>query len=155
MPPPQHRLEQLLRPEPLVGPAHGLLVPERVALQEDRLAIEAEIGALDPQLAEAEALSPAQWRLSEDAEPIMRALGERTYIIKRIRAVEHGVQATLRDRLRYLYKCYDKQHYIDLDDREDWEYMYQQYHALGKNGVMDDTRKKLLALPTEPPKKGG
>ena len=75
------------------------------------------------------------------------------YIIKRIRAVEHGVQATLRDRLRYLYKCYDKQHYVDLDDREDWEYMYQQYHALGKNGVMDDTRKKLLALPTEPPKK--
>lgn len=46
----------------------------------------------------------------------------------------------------------DKQHYVDLDDREDWEYMYQQYHALGKNGVMDDTRKKLLALPTEPPK---
>lgn len=72
------------------------------------------------------------------------------YIIKRIRAIEHGVQATLRDRLRYLYKCYDKQHYVDLDDREDWEYMYQQYHALGKNGVMDDTRKKLLALPTEP-----
>lgn len=32
----------------------------------------------------AEALSPAQWRLSEDAEPIMRALGERTDIIKRI-----------------------------------------------------------------------
>ena len=32
----------------------------------------------------AEALTPAQWRLSEDAEPIMRALGERTDIIKRI-----------------------------------------------------------------------
>ena len=32
----------------------------------------------------AEALSPAQWRLSEDAEPIMRALGERTDVIKRI-----------------------------------------------------------------------
>ena len=32
----------------------------------------------------AEALAPAQWRLSEDAEPIMRALGERTDIIKRI-----------------------------------------------------------------------
>jgi type IV secretory pathway VirD2 relaxase len=32
----------------------------------------------------AEALASAQWRLSEDAEPIMRALGERNDIIKRI-----------------------------------------------------------------------
>jgi type IV secretory pathway VirD2 relaxase len=32
----------------------------------------------------AEALTPAQWRLSEDAEPVMRALGERNDIIKRI-----------------------------------------------------------------------
>ena len=32
----------------------------------------------------AEALTPAQWRLSGDAEPIMRALGERNDIIKRI-----------------------------------------------------------------------
>ena len=32
----------------------------------------------------AEALAPAQWRLSEDAEPIMRAVGERADIIKRI-----------------------------------------------------------------------
>ena len=32
----------------------------------------------------AEALTPAQWRLSEDAEPVMRTLGERTDIIKRI-----------------------------------------------------------------------
>ena len=32
----------------------------------------------------AEALAPAQWRLSRDAEPIMRAVGERADIIKRI-----------------------------------------------------------------------
>ncbi|MCC6887290.1 MAG: DUF3363 domain-containing protein [Hyphomicrobiales bacterium] len=32
----------------------------------------------------AEPLGPAQWHLSEDAEPTMRALGERTDIIKRI-----------------------------------------------------------------------
>ena len=32
----------------------------------------------------AEPLGPAQWRLSEDAEPTMRALGERTDILKRI-----------------------------------------------------------------------
>ena len=71
------------------------------------------------------------------------------YLIKRTLALEHGVQAMLRDRLRYLYKCYEKQGYVDLDDREDWEHMYVQYHTLGKNGVMDDVRAKLLALPTQ------
>lgn len=76
-----------------------------------------------------------------------------TYLVKRIHAIEHGIQATLRDRLQYLYKSYDRRHYAEIDEKEDWEFMYQQYHALGKNGVMDDTRQKLLALPTEPPKK--
>ena len=70
-------------------------------------------------------------------------------LIKRTFALDHGVQAMLRDRLRYLYKYYARQGYVDLDDRDDWENMYQQYHALGKNGVMDDIRNKLLALPTE------
>jgi hypothetical protein len=71
------------------------------------------------------------------------------YIIRRVRALDYGIQAVLRDRLRYLYKSYQKQGFIDLDDREDWENMYKQYHALGQNGVMDDVRKKLLELPTE------
>ena len=74
------------------------------------------------------------------------------HLIKRVKALNCGVQAVLRDRLRYLYKAYSKQKYVDLDDREDWENMYQQYHALGKNGVMDDTRQKLFSLPTEKPK---
>lgn len=77
-----------------------------------------------------------------------------TYIIRRIRALDYGIQAVLRDRLRYLYKTYAKQKYVNLDDREDWENMYQQYHSLGRNGVMDDVRKKLLELPTEKPKGG-
>jgi len=71
------------------------------------------------------------------------------YVLKRVGALDHGLQAILRDRLKYLYKIYQKQGFCPLDDREDWEYMYQQYHALGRNGVMDETRKKLFALPTE------
>lgn len=71
------------------------------------------------------------------------------YLIRRTMALEHGVQAMLRDRLRYLYKSYERNGYVDIDDREDWENMYQQYHTLGKNGVMDNIRQKLLALPTE------
>ena len=47
----------------------------------------------------AEALSPAQWRLSEDAEPIMRALGERTDIIKRIHRglADQGIERSVAD----------------------------------------------------------
>lgn len=72
------------------------------------------------------------------------------YILKRVMALNYGIQAVLRDRLRYLYKEYEKRGWVDLDDREDWINMYNQYHTLGKNGVMDDVKNKLLALPTCP-----
>ena len=45
----------------------------------------------------AEALGPARWHLSENAEPTMRALGERTDIIKRIHrglAAQHIERST-------------------------------------------------------------
>ena len=71
------------------------------------------------------------------------------FLYKRVRALDCGIQSVLRDRLRHLYKSYSKKGYVSLDDKEDWEYMYQQYHALGKNGVMDSTREKMLALPME------
>ena len=72
------------------------------------------------------------------------------YILKRVMALNYGIQAVLRDRLRYLYKEYEKRGWVDLDDREDWINMYNQYHTLGRNGVMDDIEVKFLALPTHP-----
>lgn len=72
------------------------------------------------------------------------------YILKRVMALNYGIQAVLRDRLRYLYKEYEKRGWVDLDDREDWVNMYNQYHTLGRNGVMDDVKDKCLALPTHP-----
>ena len=46
----------------------------------------------------AEPLGPAQWHLSENAEPTLRALGERTDIIKRIHRglVEQRIERTVR-----------------------------------------------------------
>lgn len=67
------------------------------------------------------------------------------------RAVKRGVQALLRDRLLQGYKFYRHQGWADEDDRTNLENVYQQYHALGANGVMDDLRAKFLALPTDPP----
>ena len=33
--------------------------------------------------------------------------------------------------------------------RENFENMYQRYHNLGANGVMDDYYKKFMEIPTE------
>lgn len=68
-----------------------------------------------------------------------------------IRAIKRGVQALLRDRLMAGYKFYRAQGFADEDDRSNLENVYQQYHALGANGVMDDLRDKFLNLPVDPP----
>ena len=62
-------------------------------------------------------------------------------------AVMTGVQAMLRDRLLQGYRYYEQMGYADYDDRSNMENMYNAYHTLGKNGVMDDMHKKFLALP--------
>ena len=67
-----------------------------------------------------------------------------------IRAVKKGVQALLRDRLIQGYKFYRAQGWADEDDRSNMENVYQQYHALGANGVMDNLRGRFLDLPLGP-----
>lgn len=49
------------------------------------------------------------------------------------------------------YKVYIMQGWIDPEDMDLWEAQYQKYHALGANGIMDNKRAKLLALPSIPP----
>lgn len=71
---------------------------------------------------------------------------------KETEALRLGMQALLRDRLIQSYKHSEQKGYIDIDDRENWNNMYNQYHNLGANGVMDNIRQKLLALPTSPNK---
>lgn len=60
-------------------------------------------------------------------------------------------QALLRDRLRALYKEYMNQGWVDIDDKSNYSNMYDIYHSLGKNGVMDEMCKQVLKLPTKPP----
>ena len=67
------------------------------------------------------------------------------------RAVKRGVQALLRDRLLQGYKYYRRQGWADEDDRTNLENVYQQYHNLGANGVMDNLRQRFLDLPPDPP----
>ena len=68
---------------------------------------------------------------------------------KKTESVQLGIQALLRDRLYQTYLHYEDKGYAPLYARENFENMYNQYHALGANGVMDDIRDKFLELPLE------
>lgn len=64
------------------------------------------------------------------------------------KALRSGVQALLRDRLIAEYKRHKANGRIDLDDKANFENMYQQYHSLEQNGVMDSIRDEVMAMPT-------
>jgi hypothetical protein len=63
------------------------------------------------------------------------------------RAMKLAVQAILRDRLLQSFQFCKRQGFATSDDRQNFENMYVQYHALGGNGVMDDIRQKFFSLP--------
>lgn len=63
-----------------------------------------------------------------------------------------GLQANLKNSLKTRYEKWIQLEYAPLDAKDDLERMYQVYHKLGANGVMDEQRKKFLALPDLPPK---
>ena len=62
-------------------------------------------------------------------------------------AMMAGMQAMLRDRLLQGFRFYEEQGYADYDDRSNMMNMYQAYHNLGQNGVMDSMYERFLALP--------
>ena len=66
------------------------------------------------------------------------------------RLIKKGIQALLKNDLKVRYDYWLDRGYAPEDAREDLEAEYQIYHSLGKNGVMDDRRKRFLAQPTEP-----
>ena len=62
-------------------------------------------------------------------------------------AIAEGVKALLRDRLLQGYKHYIEKGWADMDDRANIENVWQQYHALGGNGDMNDLRRTFRHLP--------
>lgn len=65
------------------------------------------------------------------------------------KALRLGMQALLRDRLYDKYEHYSELGYAPIRARENFENMWNQYHNLGENGVMDDIHVKFMELPTE------
>lgn len=60
-----------------------------------------------------------------------------------------GVQALLRNELLRQGKVFTEDlGYCSLPDKENYDNMYNRYHNLGKNGVMDSLHERVMALPT-------
>lgn len=78
---------------------------------------------------------------------------EREELVKELQSTDkelrEGMQALLRDRLYGLYgKCIRKK-CATIEERNNFNNMYQHYHNLGQNGVMDDIYHKFMRLPTK------
>lgn len=78
-------------------------------------------------------------------------LGVLTTLIKRlmgeIKAIRLGTQATLRNSLIQDYNRCSAKGYATVEEADNFENLYKNYHALGENGVMDNIRVKFMALP--------
>ena len=72
------------------------------------------------------------------------------YVRTQIRAIKKGVQALLRAPLLSEWNYSSDKGHAPIYARDNYENVYQQYHSLGANGVMDDLRKKFLELPDKP-----
>ncbi len=68
-------------------------------------------------------------------------------LYSQIKAIKSGLQAELRSDLVSMYNQYSEKGFAPIYARENFENVYKQYHTLGANGVMDDLRKKFMALP--------
>lgn len=64
--------------------------------------------------------------------------------------VKQGVLAILHDRLYQACQYYLRKGYCSIDDRDNMEYMFRPYKALGGNGTGEELYNRCLALPYEP-----
>lgn len=73
-----------------------------------------------------------------------------TYLYKQVAAQRKGMRALLRaDLIRLYNKYHDDLGYCPLYVKDAAEDEYNQYHALGGNGVITKIHNELMNLPTE------
>ena len=73
---------------------------------------------------------------------------------RQLKALKLGLQAILRDRLLQAYKFYGHQGWASYDDKSNIQNIYNQYEALGPNGIMQRKHDHFLSLPDEPNSEG-
>lgn len=97
-------------------------------------------------------------KLKKDIAEYEELFQKYTVIIEQMSVVNEilsqSIQAIIRDRLLQAYNYYYvKKGFLPIYVRDALYNMYNQYHKLGANGVIDDYMEQLFSLPTEPPKK--
>ena len=80
------------------------------------------------------------------------------YVVKKLhqnrgdnKALKIALQALLRSKLIEMWEKYRERGYAPIYARENFLNLYEQYHTLGANGVMDDIRKRFMELPDKRP----
>lgn len=63
-------------------------------------------------------------------------------------AIKCGIQALLRTQMISDWNKYSRKGFAPIYAKENFENVWQQYHSLGANGVMNDIHEKFLDLPT-------
>ena len=66
-----------------------------------------------------------------------------------LKAVKLGLQAILRDRLLQANEFYGHRGFADYDEKANVVNLYEQYEALGPNGIMQRKHDAFLSLPDE------
>ena len=66
---------------------------------------------------------------------------------------DRALQALLRNKLYEIYECWMPKKFAPTDVKENFENLYQRYHTLGKNGVMNGKHEAFMALPDIKPNK--
>ncbi len=75
---------------------------------------------------------------------------EKAHIDAMRRANNKGTQALLRDRLLQGFHFFKKRGMVTYGEASSYKNMYEAYHALGKNGVMDGIYEEFLKIPVRP-----
>ena len=70
---------------------------------------------------------------------------------KQIKAIKLGLQALLRDRLLQAYEFYGHRGWANYDEKQNVRNLYDQYDALGPNGIMELKHDAFIRLPDEAP----
>lgn len=64
-------------------------------------------------------------------------------------AVRLGVQALLRSQMISDFNHYKEKGYAPIYAKDNFENMWEQYHSLGANGVMDEIHEEFKQIPTK------
>jgi len=75
--------------------------------------------------------------------------------LKEYKATEKGVEALLRNGIIQVYDMAMKNKYLKIYERENVQHMFEEYTALGGNGVIPGLVERMYQLPTEPQENEG